>query len=203
VGKYKSSDLGKKHSGAYKAYYKDGAPSTCYDAAVFSLTQTGDLKEAVWRAWRLDGPKADTHLVVDPLRDTRLMSAAAIPVDSLVAFYRRMRRGENSAIESERKTRWVLYHIVRSMSTPGDVQVVGSNNGDRAGTNPLWSSNDVTRMFDWTGTDDKGSIYLGADLPADGTYGAGGKEQYVPVTATSATVAARLNRAYPGAAAFG
>lgn len=200
--KFTAQDLAAKHSQAYKAYYKPNAPSTCYDAAVFSLTLTGELKEGVWKAWRGDGAKADTHLVVVPERDTRIASVGAIPPNALIGFYRRTYKGETPPIESEKTTGWILYHMVRSMDTAGSVVVVGSNNGDRENTNPAWSGNDVGKMFDWTGASQTGSIFLGDPLPGAGSYGVGGAEKYVAFAATIATVVARLNKAFPGPAAF-
>ena len=199
--KYYVTDLGNGSSAACKEMTKPGGPTTCYDAAVYSLVVTGELKRAVWEAWRMEVPKANTILVVNPGVDPRVANPKALPGDALVGFYRRFRKGEGSAQIAEVTAKWVIYHMVRTVAA-GSTLVVGANNGDRDGTKPPWSQNDVEKMFDWTGKE-KPSMFEGDGLPLENTYGVNDKEQFVAFAAPIATVVTRLNRAFPGPAAFG
>ncbi len=92
--------------------------------------------------------------------------------------------------------------MVRSMDVANSTQVVGGNNGDREGTTPTWSQNDVSKMMDWTGGG-KNSMAQGATLPAANSFGVNGEERYVAFCAPVATAVSRLYKAFPGPAAFG
>jgi hypothetical protein len=183
-----------------------GAPTTCYELAVFSLVMTGDLKGAVCEAWRSEVPKADTFKVIVPETDARITDPLTLPANSIVGFYRRFRAGERSQVASETAGGWVIYHMVRTTGVANSTNVVGGNNGDRESgqkkTTPGWSQNDVTVMFDWTGAEDTSMAPMNA-LPARDSYGADGKQQFVAFGAPIATVVSRLNRAFPGPAVFG
>lgn len=196
VAKFKVADLAA--GSGFAEMTKSGVSQTCYDLAVYSLVVTGDLKDSVFSVWRTEVPKANTLHVVNPLTDTRLTDPRAIPASSLIGFYRRFRKGERSALVAETNAGWVLYHMVRSMDIANSTDVVGGNNGERNGTTPTWSKNDITRMFDWNA-----DIFQGAALPAAGTFGDGGVEQFVPFHTPVANAVLRLNRAFPGPAAFG
>lgn len=172
---------------------------TCYDLALYSLVVTGDLKAAVLQAWRNNVPKSNTFLIVEPDADLRLINPNQIPAKCLIGFYRRFRKGETSQVMWESAANWVCFHMVRSMDTANSTYVVGGNNGDRNGTISTWSKNDVTSMFDWTGTTTP-KIDQGQDIPAPHSFGLNGVETYVPFYAPIATVVARLNWAYTYAA---
>ena len=198
---FKVRDLGNQSTKAYRAMVAVGAPQTCYDLAVYSLVKTGQLKEAVYEAWVSEIPKANTLLVVNPTTDPRVTDPNQLPINSIIGFYRRFTKGGGSQLQAEMHAGWVIYHMVRTMDT-ASVRVLGGNNGDRNGTTPGWSANDVTKMFDWSGTEDTSMAPMDA-TPDPGTYGEGGKQQFVAFTAPIATVVGRLNRAYPGKAVFG
>jgi len=198
---FKVGDLGNASTKGYKAMVAPGAPQTCYDLAVYSLVKTGDLKEAVYLAWITEIPKANTLLVVDPAADARVTDPNQLPTNSLIGFYRRFSKGGTSQLQAEKTAGWVIYHMVRTMETVS-TQVLGGNNGDRDGTTPGWSSNDVTKMFDWSGKEET-CMAPKDSVPAPGSYGEGGKQQFVAYAAPIATVVRRLNRSFPGKATFG
>jgi hypothetical protein len=198
---FKVKDLGNESTKAFRAMVGPGAPQTCYDLAIYSLVKTGDLKEAVYRAWIGEIPKANTLLVVDPAIDTRVTDPDRIPGDSIIGFYRRFSKGGTSQLEAERKAGWVIYHMVRSIDA-NSTRVLGGNNGDRDGTKPSWSGNDVKKMFDWGGTEETSMAPMDS-IPEAGSYGKDGKQQFVAYAAPITTVVARLKRAFPGVAAFG
>jgi len=198
---FKVADLGNSSTKGFKAMVAPGAPQTCYDLAIYSLVKTGELKQAVYEAWISEIPKANTLLAVNPASDTRLTDPNNLPINSIIGFYRRFSKGGTSQLQAERDAGWVIYHMVRTMATSSS-RVLGGNNGDRDGTTPGWSANDVTKMFDWGGTEE--TCMAPADsVPAPGSYGDGGKQQFVAYVAPITTVVARLNRAFPGKAAFG
>ena len=198
---FKVADLGNESTKAYKSMVAPGSPQTCYDLAIYSLVKTGELKQAVYEAWICEIPKANTLLAVNPSMDTRLTDPNSLPANSIIGFYRRFSKGGTTQLQAEKDAGWVIYHMVRTMAT-SSTRVLGGNNGDREGTTPGWSANDVTKMFDWTGAED--TCMAPADsLPAADSYGDGGKQQFVAFVAPISTVVSRLNRAFPGAAAFG
>lgn len=198
---FKVADLGNESTKANKAMIGPGAPQTCYDIAVYSLIKTGELKESVYLAWISEIPKANTLLVVNPGNDLRVTDPDALPINSIIGFYRRFSQDGTSQLQAERDAGWIIYHMVRSMATVS-TRVLGGNNGDREGTRPGWSANDVTKMFDWSGSEATSMAPMDA-IPAPGSYGGGGKQQFVAFSAPIATVVTRLNRAFPGPAAFG
>jgi len=198
---FKVADLGNASTKAHKTMVAPGAPQTCYDLAIYSLVKTGELKQAVYEAWICEIPKANTLLAVNPAVDTRLTDPNQLPTNSIIGFYRRFSKGGTSQLQAEKDAGWVIYHMVRTMAT-SSTRVLGGNNGDRDGTTPGWSANDVTKMFDWSGAEET-SMAPADTMPAPGTYGDGGKQQFVAYVAPIATVVSRLNRAFPGAAAFG
>ncbi len=183
-----------------------GAPTTCYELAVLSLVMTGDLKGAVYDAWRSEVPKADTFKVVIPETDARITDPLTLPPNSIVGFYRRFSAGQKSQVASETAAGWVIYHMVRTTGIANSTNVVGGNNGDRESgqkkTTPGWSQNDVTVMFDWTGAEDTSMAPMDV-LPPKDSYGVDGKQQFVAFIAPIATVVSRLNRSFPGPAVFG
>ncbi len=191
-----------------------GAPTTCYELAVFSLVVTGNLKRAVFEAWaygRPMKPKADTFEVIIPETDDRIINPQELPPNSIVGFYRRFRADERSVVDSETRAGWVIYHMVRTMGVANSTYVLGGNNGDRSvgqtATKPGWSRNDVTVMFDWTGAEETSMAPMDG-LPARNSYfalGADGtrKQQFVAFAAPIVTVVQRLNHAYPGPLVFG
>lgn len=186
----------------YREMTKSGVSQTCYDLAVYSLVMTGHLKLAVFQGFSMEVPKANTYLVVDPTADQRLTDPQAIPADCMIGFYRRFRRGMPSPLLTETNGGWIIFHMVRSMSVANSTNVAGGNNGDRQGTTPGWSANDVTRMFDWNGGETT-RIADAASTPAAGSYGDNGIQEFVAFHAPIATAVNRLNRAFPGLAAFG
>lgn len=181
---------------------KSGLSRTCYDLAVYSLVVTGHLKLAVFQAFTMEAPKANTYLVVDPMTDARLTDPNAIPGNSLIGFYRRFAPGMTSALQEERIGGWIIFHMVRSMSADNSTIVAGGNNGERQGTVPSWSGNDVTRMFDWNGGETT-RIADAATNPAVNSYGVNSIQEFVAFHAPIDLVVRRLRKAFPGPAAFG
>lgn len=185
---------------AHKKMTATDAPKTCYEAAVYSLVVTGEISQPTFLGWAMTIPKADTYDVVDPEHDARVTDPAKLPKNHIIGFYRRFRPKEGK-LEREVKNGqdWKLYHMVRTTAKPGSM-VMGSNNGDRDGTTPTWSLNDVTKMFDWGGTE-LVSMHIGDDLPAAGTGGDGERDklQFVAFAAPVPTVAQRLATKYPPA----
>jgi hypothetical protein len=88
------------------------------------------------------------------------------------------------------------------MDVANSTDVVGGNNGERDGTVPTWSKNDVSRMFDWTGGN-KNKMWMSEALPGPTSFGQNGDERYVAFWTPVATAVSRLNKAFPGPAAFG
>ncbi|WP_437316401.1 hypothetical protein [Sorangium sp. So ce385] len=169
-------------------------PTTCYDAGVFSLTLTDGLSPEVCTRWRFAAPKANTYQIVDPAQDRWVTDPDHLPADSIIIFYRRFRPGERSALEAETNGRWVPFHMVRTLDGR---MVVGANNGDRMGTTPTWSENDIGNMFDWSGTENTQSVWTAPGLPAPDTFSVDGIEKYVAFYAPISTVIKRLNAAFP------
>lgn len=198
---FKVADLGNASTKAHKAMVAPGAPQTCYDLAIYSLVKTGELKQSVFEAWASGIPKANTLLAVNPTSDPRLTDPNQLPINSIIGFYRRFTKDGKTQLQAETDAGWVIYHMVRTMATSSS-RVLGGNNGDRDGTTPGWSANDVTKMFDWSGAEETSMAPTGS-TPAPGSYGEGGKQQFVAFVAPIATVVSRLNHAFPGPAAFG
>jgi len=116
---FKVADLGNASTKAHKTMVAPGAPQTCYDLAIYSLVKTGELKQAVYEAWICEIPKANTLLAVNPAVDTRLTDPNQLPTNSIIGFYRRFSKGGTSQLQAERDAGWVIYHMVRTMATPG------------------------------------------------------------------------------------
>ena len=169
-------------------------PTTCYNAAVFSLTLTGDLPPQAADAWMMTVPKANTYTIVDPTQDEVVTNPKDLSPGSIVCFYRRFRPDEKSALQAETDGGWVPFHMVVTL---GGDQVIGANNGEREGTTPTWARNDITKMFDWTGKEDTQSMWTEGGLPPPKSFTVGGKEKYVAFVVPIFTAVARLKAAFP------
>ena len=188
------ADLGNASTKGYEAMVKPGVPTTCYELAIFSLVQTGEIPEPIYREWSSTQPKANTLLIVDPVKDKRVTNPKELPINSIIGIYRRFFPGGKSLLQVETDSGWILHHMVRTMNTD-TTSVLGGNNGTRGETKSGWSSNNLEEMFDWTGTE-KTSMHVGVELPEPFSYGKDGEQKYVAFATPITEVVHRLARAY-------